>query len=392
MLRSRYFQAYGLWHAGEGFQTILLMWYMTFHAELSASQMGFYQALQLCPFLLFTVFGGSLTDRVGARVSFAASTGLFALTLGFYGLADPVLGFSPRLFGAYCLASGFFSALANPAIDTFIPEATPRPASDNALIAATVHNAAKLTGNGATLLLPALSAIGGFIANGVLMALSVVCLLGHRQAPASGRSGWQPPSLRRIVTHFRAHPDSFDIFLASLMLGAFVIPAFYVFLPLIMRAHFADHAGLFGLTGVMFWIGAILAAGLAVRAADRLARPGRWAMLVWLGVAVLLPVAGWVQTFAAYLAVNALLGGNSVGKALVYGHFLQDTPAGDRGLLIGLDQTAFWGLATLGTAALGRVVDEVGMERAIALNSLAIVAAVGALCWRGRLWRLGRAA
>lgn len=329
---------------------------------------------------------------MGARVSFAGATGLFALTLGFYGLADPVLGFSPWLFGAYCLASGFLSALANPAIDTFIPEATPRSASDNALIAAIVHNAAKLSGNGATLLLPVLSAMRGFIANAMLMALSVVLLLGHRQPPASGRAEWQPPNLCRIIAHFRAHPDSFDIFLASVMLGAFVIPAFYVFHPLIMRGSFTDQAELFGLTGMMGWVRAILAAWTAVRMAGRLVHPGRWAMLVWLAVAVLFPVAAWVQTFGAFLVVNFLLGGNSVGKALVYGHFLRDTPAGDRGLLIGLDQTAFWGLATLGTAALGRVVDAVGMEQAIALNSLAIAASVAVLLWRGRLWWLGRAA
>ena len=80
-MRSSLFRAYGFWHCGEGFQTILLMWYMTFHAGLSAAEIGLYQSLQLAPFLLFTAPGGSLTDRIGARTSFAAATGGLAVLL-----------------------------------------------------------------------------------------------------------------------------------------------------------------------------------------------------------------------------------------------------------------------------------------------------------------------
>ncbi len=97
-MRSNFFRAYGFWHCGEGFQTILLMWYMTFHAGLSAAQIGLYQSLQLAPFLLFTAPAGSLTDRIGARTSFAAATGGFAVLLCLYGLADRGLGFSGPLF------------------------------------------------------------------------------------------------------------------------------------------------------------------------------------------------------------------------------------------------------------------------------------------------------
>lgn len=97
-MRSNFFRSYGFWHCGEGFQTILIMWYMAFHARLSATEIGFYQALQLVPFLLFTAAGGNLTDRIGARTSFAAATGGFALALVFFGMAEPAIGFSGPLF------------------------------------------------------------------------------------------------------------------------------------------------------------------------------------------------------------------------------------------------------------------------------------------------------
>lgn len=314
-MRSNFFRAYGFWHVGEGFQTILMMWYMAFHAQLSATEIGFYQSLQLLPFLAFTAMGGSLTDRVGARLSFTTSTGLFAVVLVTYGLVEPVLGFNPWAFGAYCLISGLLSALSNPAIDTFIPDATPAGAEKNALIAATAHNVAKLSGNAATLLLPVLSAVGGFVVNGALMAVSVLFLLRHPRAPKAPRLAKRAHALRRIPAHFRAYPDSFDIFLGSVMLGMFIIPAFYIFHPMVMRISFPEQSGLFGLTGIVGWIGAILASVLAVRFAHRIRHPGRLALAIWAAAALAFMTLGWVQNFAALLIVLFLLGGDSLGKA-----------------------------------------------------------------------------
>lgn len=390
-MTSNFFRAYGFWHVGEGFQTILMMWYMAFHAGLSASEIGFYQALQLLPFLAFTALGGSLTDRIGARVSFAISTGLFALVLAGYGLAESAMGFQPVLFGAYCLLSGLFSALSNPAIDTFIPEATEQGAAKNALIAATVHNIAKLSGNAATLLLPVLSAMGGFVVNGVLMAVSVGFLLRHPRAPRPAPVARRDHALRRVAQHFRSHPDSFDIFLGSAMLGMFVIPSYYIFHPMVMRQNFPGQAGLFGLTGIVGWVGAILAAAITLRLAGRIRHPGRVALAVWAGAALLFMSLAVVSDFAVLLGLLFLLGGNSVGKALIYGHFLRDAPEADRGLLIGIDQTALWGLATVGTMALGWLVDRVGLETALVINTSATLGFVGILALRGRLWRLGSA-
>jgi hypothetical protein len=375
---NNFFKSYGFWHVGEGFQTILMMWYMAFHTQLTATEIGFYQSLQLLPFLAFTALGGNLTDRIGARLSFSTSTGLFALTLVLYGLAEPVFGFQPWLFATYCLISGLLSALSNPAIDTFIPEATPRPAPENALLAATVHNVAKLTGNAATLLLPVLSAFGGFLVNGALMVISVIFLLRHPRPPRPVFPQRRPHALRRVPAHFRNYPESFDIFLASVMLGLLVFPGFYIFQPL------------FGLTGLASWLGAIMASSLSLRFANRIRRPGRVALAVWAASALGFMALTVVNDFVVLLILLLFLGGNSVGKALIYGHFLRDAPEADRGLLIGIDQTALWGLATLGTFGLGWLVDAIGFEVALLLNSGAVLVFVAVLALRGRLWRLGQ--
>lgn len=389
-MRKPFFASYWFWHCGEGFQTILFTWYMAFHARLSATEIGFYQSLQLFPFLLFTILGGSVTDRIGARTSFTAATGLFALVLAGYGLTTGT--FSPWLFGAYCLVSGILSAVSNPAIDTFIPEATERPAEDNALIAATVHNTAKLSGNIATLLLPFLSALGGFIVNGVLMAISAALLLQLPQHATAAHPESRAHALRRIAAHFRANPVSLDILLGSAMLGLLVIPAFYVFKPLVFRARFPELGDLYALTGIVGWIGAIASASVMVRLSPRIARPGRVTLAVWGAGALLLLGLLIVPGFPAYIAVLFLLGGNSVGKALVYGRYLHEAPPEDRGLLIGIDQTAFWGLATVGTMWLGWLVDRIGLREAMILNSGAILACTALLALRGGIAAIGRRA
>lgn len=391
MFQSNFFRAYGFWHVGEGFQTILMMWYMTFHARLSATDIGLYQSLQLLPFLAFTAMGGSLTDRIGARLSYSVATGLFAASLGAYALVEATTGFQPLVFGAYCLVSGLLSAISNPAIDTFIPDATPAGAEKNALIAATAHNVAKLAGNAATLLLPGLMAVGGFLVNGLLMAISVVFLMRHPRPPKVTRPATPANAFRRVPAHFRTHPESFDIFLGSIMLGLFVVPGFYIFEPLVIRENFPEQSGLFGLVGVVGWIGAILASSLALRYSDRIRRPGRLSLGIWAIAALLFMALGAVEHFFLLLAVMLLLGGNSLGKAMIYGHFLRDAPAEDRGLLIGLDQTAFWGLATIGTLGLGWLVDQVGFQAALVTNSVAILLFVVILLVRGRLWHLSGA-
>jgi hypothetical protein len=288
------------------------------------------------------------------------------------------------------LLSGLRSAISNPAIDTFIPEATPRPASDNALIAATVHNVAKLSGNAATLLLPFLSAVGGFLANGLLMGLSVLLLRSHTPPETAPRPAEAWPTPRRMARHFRAHPESLDIFLGSIMLGLFVVPSGYIFQPLIMRQHFPDQSGLFGLTGIVSWCGAILAFSLAVRFAARTCHPGRWAMLIWAIAALVLVGSVLVPDFWFYLMILFLLGGNSVGRALIYGRYLGDAPRAERGVLIALDQTAYWGLATLGTAILGWFAGRVGLLPTVLTLAGAILLSVLILLLRGRLWRLRR--
>lgn len=390
MFRNRFFQAYGFWHWGEGLQTVLFTWYMTFHAGLSASEIGFYQALVLSPFLIFTIAGGALSDRVGSGRSYVVSTLLFALVLIGYGAADQVWGFVPALFFLYCIAAGILSAVSNPAIDTFIPEASPNSVQINSLTAANAHNAAKLCGTLTGLLLPVLLAFGGFGVNGALMAASVLLLMlflrGRKsQAPATSAPIRQARALRRIVEHYRSCPDNFDILLSSAMLGLLLVPSGYILWPLLLRDRFPEYGDMIALINVSGWIGAIFFTSVVRRYLGHTAFPGRVSLLVWCAYALLLAAMCLVGSFAALCLLVMLMGGVKLGKAMVYGPYLQNSPAQDRALLISVDQTAFWGLATLGTFGMGVTVDLIGLEPTILLVAMAILLCLSGLAVRGRM-------
>lgn len=390
LLRNRFFNAYGLWHWGEGLQTVLLTWYMTFHADLSATKIGFYQALVLAPVLVFSISGGAITDKIGARLSYVISTSLFAAILVTYGVLEHQFGFVPKLFFIYCILSGLASAISNPAIDTFIPDATDSRMQQNTLLSATAHNIAKLFGTLTGLLLPIITATGGFIVNGALMAFSVIFLTIHKgMSPRSESKYAQTVApdqkfIGRIIGHFRSSPESFDILLSNALIGLIMVPAGYILFPLVLREKFPDYGNLIALIGISSWTGAIIATAAAKRISDKIVKPGVVSLAIWATYGIGLLVLLAVGNFYALCAAVFVFGGVMLGKAMVYGNYLNNCPEGQRGLFIAVYQTAFWGLATLGTAGMGFAVDSLGLDATIIAASASILFGVAALALRGQ--------
>ncbi len=390
MFRSPFLRSYGFWHWGEGLQTILFTWYMTFHAELSASDIGFYQALVLAPFLIITIAGGALTDKIGARTSYCVSTCIFASVLIVYGFVDWIWGFVPLLFFIYCILAGITSAISNPAIDTFIPTISNESPQSNSLQAATAHNYAKLTGNITGLALPVFSAFGGFICNGLVMLASVFYLRQHKAIATTNVEALPQAlpyrdALKRATSHYRNCPENFDLLLSSSMLGLLLVPAGYILWPLVMRDRFPEHGDWIALINISTWIGAIASSSYFQRHSHRIARPGQLALIIWTAAALTSLLMLSVTSFLFFCFIKLMLGMCYSGKPLVYGQYLHNSPPSDRGLLVAIDQTAFWGLATLGTFTLGQLVDLIGLQATIIANSSAMLCFVAVLFTRGHL-------
>lgn len=368
---------------------------MAFHANLTASEIGLFQSLVLAPVLIFTLAGGLISDRIGARYSFALSTAAFSALLVCFGLFNSLIGFSFWLFAIYCILAGVFSAISNPSADSMIPDSAPLSTRDNTMRAANVHNQAKLIGNISGFALPVLSSLGGFLFNGVLMAVSVCFVLRHQNIQSStpvtaapDLNGNRQNKLARVIAHFRTCNENFEILLSSALIGLFVIPISFVVWPLLIRERFSEYSDLYAMIWVVFWIGATVSTKFFQSRLTQIQRPGRIAFVLWSGFVITMTTLAFSNSFIAMCFSIFVFGICNAGKPLVYGKYLDNCPQKDRGLLIGADQTAYWGLATVGTFFLGSLVDQVGVKVALLVYAAGLASCMIALIFQGNIIRL----
>jgi predicted MFS family arabinose efflux permease len=111
-------------------------------------------------------------------------------------------------------------------------------------------------------------------------------------------------------------------------------------------------------------------------------------LLVWGLYDAALLLLTQVSSFAMLCALILCFGGVKLGKALVYGKYLHTAPDKQRGVLIAVDQTAFWGLATLGTFVMGVLVDTIGLNQTICAVSAVVMLGTALLAVRGHLVRM----
>jgi predicted MFS family arabinose efflux permease len=194
--------------------------------------------------------------------------------------------------------------------------------------------------------------------------------------------------LPRLFAHYRDCPENLDILLGSVLLGLVIVPAGYILWPLILRENFAEYGNWIALMNISSWIGAIAITAFFTRLSDAITRPGLAALCIWglYGFGIL--ALTLVNSYAMLCVLIMCLGGVKVGKALVYGKYLHNAPNEERGVLIAVDQTAFWGLATLGTFCMGALVDQIGLNESIYVVSGVVLCGVTLLALRGHLLRM----
>lgn len=373
---SYFFGAYFFWHWAEGFQTVLFSWYIVAHAALAPSQVGFFQSLVLLPYLVFIPFGGWFSHRFGPRVVYLVATILFAGTLLVYGPVDQFLGFNPAIFGLYCIAAGIFSAVANPAIDTFIPESGRGSTERNNLEAATIHNIAKLTGTVTTaLVLGFAGTLPGFMLNGMLILLAFMFFfLFTRQLTRQEAGQVKKPADRlsfgTVVLYLRQDAMAFDTILSSTFLGLFMAPIGFVLWPLIVRENFPESQNYMGIVFTMFWIGSIISTKCLSRIIDGLGRRVTVAFGLWASAMTIAIFVYFLPSFPA-MCVGVFVYGLALSpaKAIIFGLFLARIPVTHRAVLISFDKAAFWGMATFGIFIFGTSVGLIGMLPALLINA-----------------------
>ncbi|WP_161601208.1 MFS transporter [Rhizobium rhizogenes] len=385
--------SYGFFHFGEGFRTVLFTWYVAIHLGMSSEQVGFLQTLSRSPFLLFLVFGGIISDKLGVFRTFTVVSSIYALTLIGVGITTHFWGGSYAVVIGLSIVSGFASAICSPAIDTFIPHSTQNSAETNSVDASLIYNAAKLLGTFSNIFVSFAGAAAGFILNSVPYFLGVVFLANHvrlrgikDEINIGEREHRKFGSLKSATVHLMSNPKCRDIVFSSALNGLFSAPIGFIILPFIIRENFHGYIDVLVLPYITYWFGAILASSAAKRYLQRITWLGNVSLVLWLCAGVSIMALPFVKTFVLLCVVLFLVGFFvSAAKPLLYGYYLKHAPVSEKALLVSIDQMAFWIMATINITLMGQFMGAWGVNNAVIGNSVIFIALVGVLALRNNI-------
>ncbi len=355
----------------------------------SGASLGITIGLQFLPFLLFSLWGGTLADRLRRRsllLVTQALMGLLAVGLGVLTLSGHV---TVMQVYAFSLALGVISALDTPARQAFVSEMVGRDHISNAVaLNSASFNVGRIIGPSvAGLLIAAIGTGWVFILNGFTFAAAILALslirVGDLVAPmtAAERANVR---LRDGLTYLRKRPDLIMVLLIVTAVGTFGFN-FQLTLALMAQQEFGGTAREFGLFSTALAVGALTGSLLAARrGAPRLILvTGAAAVFALLEiVAAVMPSPITFGLFLPFVGIAALTFSNAAQSFLQLG-----TAPHMRGRVMGFYTLVFFGGTPIGAPLLGMLADSAGPRWTLGIGGLCVLVCViiTAIVLRGRL-------
>jgi MFS family permease len=380
-----FFLGQGVSLIGTWMQSVALGW-LVLELTNSAFAVGLNQALRSAGVLVFTLYGGTVVDRVDKRRLIVVTQVLQmgeALALGAL-----VSWRALRVWEVMALAAGFgvVNAFDIPARQSFIVELVGRDDLMNAIaLNSSMFNAARIVGPAvAGVLIGAAGIAACFFLNGVsyiavLAGLLAMRLPRFRRSPAA-ESAWE--GFRRGWRFIRGNRTVLVLVALVAVFSVFGFP-FLVLMPVFARDVLHTNARGYGALMASVGVGAMLGA-LALAVGGRRVSPSRTLLTSAAAFSVLL--AGFALTRAF---VAALVGLSLVGWAMIVTTALSNTilqtlvPDELRGRVMAFYAFVFVGFAPLGAFQAGFVAERIGAPRCIAAGAFVCLAAVAYVALRG---------
>jgi MFS family permease len=355
--------------------------YESFHSPTLA---GFAVISHWVPYLVFSVYTGSLADRFDCRRLIQAAQGLFMLA----SLAWGALFLTGTLRGwhaaALLMVHGIAGAIASPPIQLIVHDIVGVKDLAGAIrLNAISRYVAMLIGpaigGGLMLLLGA----GPTLLLNVLLYVPIVAFLFRLRYTGHGRDAERPPAARvglgqarRILAELRSEPRIVRMIVLAGVTSFFVGTAFQAQMPEYAHSHGSDDADiwysvLFGANAAGAVIGAILIE--SVPALQGGARAAIVCAAVWGLVMAVFPLAhGYVAAVVLLVLAGIFnIAFTSMAQALV--QIL--APPGSRGRVVGLFNSAMLGLRAGSGVTVGVLGAVIGVEVSLALSAGAVVLA-----------------
>jgi MFS family permease len=382
-----YFTGQVLSNTGTWMQRVAQDWLVLDLSGTSGVALGITTGLQFLPYLLFSLWGGTLADRLERRrllVITQATMGLLALGLGVVTLTGSA---TVHLVYVFAFLLGCASAIDNPARQAFVNEIVGPDDITNAIaLNSASFNLARLGGPALAGVMVALIGSGWvFILNAASFGITILALLLMRAREL--RPQVRRPGSVKLVQGLRYVRGQRDLILVlSLAFGVATFGLNYqMTMALMARQQFELGAEAFGLMSTALAVGALAGSLLAARRIHVGRRLVLVAAFAFGGVEILV---GLSPTYWSMLLVLPFAGILAMTFTTSAQTFLQtSSEAWVRGRVMGIYTLVFFGGTPIGAPIIGWAADRFGPRSGLVgggLGTLGWTAAAALVYWLTR--------
>ena len=362
------FPANALSNIGSWAQRIAQDWLVLELTDNSGYYLGLVTAIQFAPFLLFTLHGGLLADRVNKRLALVVTNtfgGLSALVLGILVLSGDI-----QLWHVFACAAvlGISGAIDAPIRQSFTSEIVGQADLANAVSLNSANfNAGRLVGPAVSGFLIAHYGTGpSFIINAFTFVAVNIALLSMRESEFFIRESKKTlGTIREGLAYVKARPDLYVVMIAVFFAATFGLN-FQIFNALMARGEFNKGAASFGLLGTFIAVGSLSGALISARFEKQ--RNTMFVIKTGTLFSLSILVLSVMPTFELYAAWLPLCGFFALTMLITANSLMQmhSDPA-IRGRITGIYLLIFMGGTPFGSIAIGYLVELIGVRQSVAV-------------------------
>ena len=362
------FPANAVSNIGSWAQRIAQDWLVLELTDNNGYYLGLVTAIQFAPFLLFTLHGGLLADRVNKRLALVVTNtfgGLSALVLGLLVLSGDI-----QLWHVFACAAvlGISGAIDAPIRQSFTSEIVGQSDLANAVSLNSANfNAGRLVGPAISGFLIAHYGTGpSFIINACSYVAVNIALLSMRESEFFIRDAKKTlGTIREGLAYVRARPDLYVVMIAVFFAATFGLN-FQIFNALMARGEFNKGAASFGLLGTFIAVGSLSGALISARFEKQ--RNTMFVIKTGTLFSLSILVLSVMPTFELYAAWLPLCGFFALTMLITANSLMQmhSDPA-IRGRITGIYLLIFMGGTPFGSMAIGYLVEAIGVRESVAV-------------------------
>jgi MFS family permease len=374
------FPANAVSNIGSWAQRIAQDWLVLELTDNSGYYLGLVTAIQFAPFLLFTLHGGLLADRVNKRLALVVTNtfgGLSALVLGILVLSGDI-----QLWHVFACAAvlGISGAIDAPIRQSFTSEIVGQADLANAVSLNSANfNAGRLVGPAVSGFLIAHYGTGpSFIINACSYIAVNIALLSMRESEFFIRESKKTlGTIREGLAYVKARPDLYVVMIAVFFAATFGLN-FQIFNALMARGEFNKGAASFGLLGTFIAVGSLSGALISARFEKQ--RNTMFVIKTGTLFSLSILILSVMPTFELYAAWLPLCGFFALTMLITANSLMQmhSDPA-IRGRITGIYLLIFMGGTPFGSIAIGYLVELIGVRQSVAVCGAISLIGMGAI-------------